>query len=66
MRRFGFAWSGLLLLALAVHLVPVAGCGSGLPATGTQASPVNPEQAASQQKAYADFAKTKQPAAGRR
>src|SRR5208282_475252 len=56
MRRSRIAWSGLLLLALTLHLVLVAGCGS-VPETGTQASPVDPQEAKKQQQAYADFAK---------
>jgi hypothetical protein len=54
------------LLALTLHLVPVAGCGSSVPETGTQASPVDPQEANKQQQAYADFAKTKKPVTGKR
>ncbi|MGO9206844.1 MAG: hypothetical protein ACLQBX_11810 [Candidatus Limnocylindrales bacterium] len=66
MRRSRIAWSGLLLLALTLHLVLVAGCDSSVPATGTLASPVDPQEAKKQQQAYADFAKTKKPATGKR
>ena len=63
MRRSRITWSGLLLLALTLHLIPMAGCGDSVPATGTQGSPVDPQEAAKQQQAYTDFAKTKKPCA---
>ena len=50
---------GLLALASAVPLFSMTGCGDGLPETGTAASPVNPEVAASQNKAMQDLYKNK-------
>ncbi|WP_165066478.1 hypothetical protein [Paludisphaera rhizosphaerae] len=50
----------LLLTAASLALAPLAGCDGGSVGDGEQASPVDPQQAAIQQKAYADFAKTKQ------
>lgn len=47
------------VLGLAVLAAPLSGCGGDVPDTGTQASPVNEEQAAQQRQAYSDFAKSK-------
>jgi hypothetical protein len=45
-------------LLLAINLVACAGCG-GPPETGTMGNPVNPTEAAQQNKAMADYYKSK-------
>lgn len=47
----------VLLPALALGLISGPGCDGGQPATGTQASPVNKEEAAKQNQAIQDATK---------
>jgi hypothetical protein len=66
MRRPLALWSCLLFLAPAAPLLPLSGCGDGTPPNGASVSPVNPEEAAKQNKAIAEFYQGKKKSAGRR